>query len=84
MQYQTITKKLSVDRHENNLVILLDDDEIIYQITTEALGFCPEDGDILCAILDENRNILSAKPDPEATHQKKRSLRDKLLAHMKP
>lgn len=83
MQSQTITQKLSVDRRENDFVILLDENETVYQTTTEALGFCPEDGDILCAVLDENRTILSARFDPEATHQKRRALRDKLRAHMK-
>ena len=43
---------LTVDRVEDGVVIMIDEKESIYRITTELLGLVPRDGDVLRVAVD--------------------------------
>ena len=75
------TKKsnlLAVDRVENGVVIMIDEKESIYRITTDMLGFLPHDGDVLRVSVDADGMIQSAEVDAEATAERRAAMRAKL------
>lgn len=69
---------LTVDRVEDGVVIMIDEKESIYRITTEMLGLVPRDGDVLRVAVDADGMIQSAEVDPEATEERRAAMRAKL------
>ena len=69
---------LTVDRVENGVVIMIDEKESIYRITTDMLGLVPRDGDVLRVAVDADGMIQSAEVDTEATEERRAAMRAKL------
>ena len=69
---------LTVDRVEDGVVIMMDEKESIYRITTDMLGFVPRDGDVLRVSVDADGMIQSAEIDKEATEERRAAMRAKL------
>ena len=69
---------LPVDRVEDGVVIMIDEKESIYRITTEMLGLIPRDGDVLRVAVDADGMIQSAEVDAEATEERRAAMRAKL------
>ncbi|MBO5649107.1 MAG: DUF3006 domain-containing protein [Clostridia bacterium] len=74
------SSQLYVDRVEDGIVIMMDEKEAIYRVTTEMLGFVPHDGDVLCVCVDADGIIKSASVDEKATADRKAAMREKLLS----
>ncbi len=69
---------LTVDRVEDGVVIMIDDKESIYRITTDMLGLVPRDGDVLRVSVDADGMIQSAEVDEQATGERRAAMRAKL------
>ncbi len=69
---------LTVDRVEDGVVILIDEKESIYRITTDMLGLVVRDGDVLRVSVDADGMIQSAQVDVEATEERRAAMRAKL------
>lgn len=69
---------LTVDRVEDGVVIMIDEKESIYRITTDMLGLVPRDGDVLRVAVDADGMIQSAEIDAEATEERRAAMRAKL------
>jgi len=69
---------LTVDRVEDGVVIMTDEKESIYRITTDMLGLIPHDGDVLRVSVDADGMIQSAEVDTEATEERRAAMRAKL------
>ena len=69
---------LTVDRVEDGVVIMIDEKEAIYRITTDMLGLVPRDGDVLRVSVDAEGMIQSAEIDAEATEERRAAMRAKL------
>ena len=69
---------LTVDRVEDGVVIMTDEKESIYRITTDMLGLIPRDGDVLRVSVDADGMIQSAEVDTEATEERRAAMRAKL------
>ena len=69
---------LTVDRVEDGIVILIDEKESIYRITTDMLGLSVHDGDVLRVSVDADGMIQSAEIDPAATEERRAAMRAKL------
>lgn len=69
---------LTVDRVEDGVVIMIDEKESIYRITTDMLGLTPRDGDVLRVSVDADGMIQSAEIDEEATAERRAAMRAKL------
>jgi len=69
---------LTVDRVEDGVVIMIDEKESIYRITTDMLGLIPRDGDVLRVVVDADGMIQSAEVDAEATEERRSAMRAKL------
>ena len=72
---------LCVDRIEANTVVLLDDEEAVYRLSTadytRLTGKAPAESDILTAEVREGR-VLTATYDPEETASRKAAARARL------
>lgn len=73
---------LTVDRVENGVVIMIDEKESIYRITTDMLGLIPHDGDVLRVAVDADGMIQSAEIDAEATAERRAAMRAKLQSFL--
>lgn len=69
---------LTVDRVEDGVVIMTDEKESIYRITTDMLGLVPRDGDVLRVCVDADGMIQSAEVDADATEERRAAMRAKL------
>ena len=69
---------LTVDRVENGVVIMIDEKESIYRITTDMLGLVVRDGDVLRVAVDADGMIQSAEVDADATEERRAAMRAKL------
>ncbi|MBE6657807.1 MAG: DUF3006 domain-containing protein [Ruminococcaceae bacterium] len=69
---------LTVDRVEDGVVIMIDEKESIYRITTDMLGLVPRDGDVLRVTVDADGMIQSAEVDAQATEERRAAMRAKL------
>ena len=69
---------LTVDRVEDGIVILIDEKESIYRITTDMLGLTVRDGDVLRVSVDADGMIQSAEVDLKATEERRAAMRAKL------
>lgn len=69
---------LTVDRVEDGVVIMIDEKESIYRITTDMLGLTPRDGDVLRVSVDADGMIQTAEIDAEATAERRAAMRAKL------
>lgn len=69
---------LTVDRVEDGIVILIDEKESIYRITTDMLGLTVRDGDVLRVSVDADGMIQSAEVDHKATEERRAAMRAKL------
>lgn len=69
---------LTVDRVEDGVVIMIDEKESIYRITTDMLGLIPRDGDVLRVAVDADGMIQSAEIDEQATEERRAAMRAKL------
>ena len=80
---------LVVDRIEENIVVLMDDDEMTYHLSAEAYTALTGQAPIPHTVLDarvENRQILSATCDPAETQRRLTAARARLqrLINRKP
>ena len=71
---------LTVDRTEDGIVIMTDENETVFRAAQSALGIAPRDGDVLRVLLDDDGMIRSAVPDEEAANARRAEMNAKLCA----